>query len=40
MKRLTLIVSGMQKAGYRDIMIRLGMAPGLRGNAENLPGES
>ncbi len=38
MKRLTLIVSGkVQKAGYRDIMIRLGMALGLKGYAENLP---
>ncbi len=38
MKRLTLIVSGnVQKAGYRDIVIRLGMALGLRGYAENLP---
>ncbi len=38
MKRLTLLVSGnVQKAGYRDIVIRLGMALGLRGYAENLP---
>jgi acylphosphatase len=38
MKRLTLVVSGnVQKAGYRDIIIRLGMALGLRGYAENLP---
>ncbi|GFO96660.1 acylphosphatase [groundwater metagenome] len=38
MKRLTLLVSGnVQKAGYRDIIIRLGMALGLRGYAENLP---
>jgi acylphosphatase len=38
MKRLTLIVSGkVQKAGYRDIMIRLGAALGLKGYAENLP---
>ncbi|MDP2846104.1 MAG: acylphosphatase [Candidatus Methanoperedens sp.] len=38
MKRLTLMVSGnVQKAGYRDIIIRLGMALGLRGYAENLP---
>jgi len=37
MKRLTLLVSGnVQKAGYRDIVIRLGMALGLRGYAENL----
>jgi acylphosphatase len=38
MKRLTLLVSGnVQKAGYRDIIIRLVMALGLRGYAENLP---
>lgn len=38
MKRLTLLVSGnVQKGGYRDIIIRLGMALGLRGYAENLP---
>ncbi len=38
MKRLTLIVSGnVQKTGYRDIVMRLGMALGLRGYAENLP---
>jgi acylphosphatase len=38
MKRLTLVVSGnVQRAGYRDIIIRLGMALGLRGYAENLP---
>src|SRR5574341_1474778 len=38
MKRLTLIVSGnVQKGGYRDIIIRLGTAFGLRGYAENLP---
>ncbi len=38
MMRLTLTISGnVQKAGYRDIIIRLGMALGLRGYAENLP---
>ncbi|MDP2845228.1 MAG: acylphosphatase [Candidatus Methanoperedens sp.] len=38
MKRLTMVVSGnVQKGGYRDIIIRLGMALGLRGYAENLP---
>jgi len=38
MKRLTFLVSGnVQKAGYRDIIIRLGNALGLKGYAENLP---
>ncbi len=38
MKRLTLMVSGnVQAAGYRDIIIRLGTALGLKGYAENLP---
>ncbi len=38
MKRLILLVSGnVQKAGYRDLIIRFGMALGLKGYAENLP---
>jgi acylphosphatase len=38
MKRLTLLISGnVQKAGYRDIVIRFGTVLGLRGYAENLP---
>jgi len=38
MKRLTLLISGnVQKAGYRDLVIRFGTALGLTGYAENLP---
>jgi len=38
MRRLTLLISGnVQKAGYRDLVIRFGTALGLTGYAENLP---